>query len=175
MKYLRNGPCLACINRVMDAHGKLGEHKRSVWVAWGEASASLASRVLSQLPKCIHNSIDAQLKHGPFLLEHCHFKRKLIKYRILLNHSERFDWLNAIMWFDRCMGVHLSRFRCMLSPYKKRTKNCQLCSICFHNLLPGMQQKCSPWLPPIWQPSPLICTPSPGPRTFLLPMDSWLV
>ena len=35
---------------------------------WHEAkpSASLASRVLSQLPKCIHNSIDAKLKHGLF-------------------------------------------------------------------------------------------------------------
>ena len=30
------------------------------------SSASLASRVLSQLPKCIHNSSEAQLKHGPF-------------------------------------------------------------------------------------------------------------
>ena len=91
---------------------------------WHEAkpSASVASRVLSQLPKCIHNSIDAQLKHGPFLLEHCHFKRKLIKYRILLNHFERFDWLNAIMRFDRCTGVRLSRFRCTLTPYKKRAK-----------------------------------------------------
>ena len=51
---------------------------------WHEAkpSASLASQVVFQLPKCIHNSIDAQLKQGPFLLEHCHFKRKLIKYRI---------------------------------------------------------------------------------------------
>ena len=97
---------------------------------WHEAksSASLASRVLSQLPKCIHNSIDAQLKHGPFLLEHCHFKRKLIKYRILLNHSERSDWLNAITRFDRRMGVRLSRFRCTLAPYKKRAKNSQLCS-----------------------------------------------
>ena len=66
---------------------------------WHEAKpgASLASRVLSQLPKCIHNSIDAQLKHGPLrFLEHCHFKRRLIKYRIILNHSEHFDWLNAI-------------------------------------------------------------------------------
>ena len=80
---------------------------------WHEVNpnASLASRVLSQLPKCIHNSIDAQLKHGPFLSEHCHFKRKLIKYRILLNHSERFDWLNAVMRFDRSTGVRLSRFR----------------------------------------------------------------
>ena len=54
---------------------------------WHEAkpSASLASRVFSQLPKYIHNSIDAQLKHGPFLLEHCHLKCKLIKYRIVLN------------------------------------------------------------------------------------------
>ena len=70
---------------------------------WHEAkpSASLASRVLSQLPKCIHNSIDAQLNHGPLLLEHCHLKRKLMKYRILQNHSERFDWLNAITRFDR--------------------------------------------------------------------------
>ena len=43
---------------------------------WHETSpsASLTSRVLSQLPKCIHNSIDAQLNHGPFLLEHCHFQ-----------------------------------------------------------------------------------------------------
>ena len=91
---------------------------------WHEAksSASLASRVLSQLPKCIHNSIDAQLKHGPFLLEHCHFKRKLIKYRILLNHSERSDWLNAITRFDRRMGVRLSRFRCTLAPYKSARK-----------------------------------------------------
>ena len=65
---------------------------------WHEAkpSASLASRVLSKLPKCIHNSIDAQPKHGSFLLERCHFKRKLIKYRIPLNQTERFHWLNAI-------------------------------------------------------------------------------
>ena len=67
-------------------------------------SASLASQVLAQLPKCIHNSIDAQLKHGPFLLENCHSKRKVIKYRILLNHSERFDWLNAITRFGRTHG-----------------------------------------------------------------------
>ena len=42
-------------------------------------SASLTFRVLSQLPKCIHNSIDAQLKHGLFLLEnyHCHFTQYL--------------------------------------------------------------------------------------------------
>ena len=90
--YLRNGPCLACVYRVMDARRKLGEHEKKAF-EWNEAkpSASLASQVLSQLPKCIHNSIDAQLKHGPFLLEHCHFKRKLIKYRTLLNHSERSD------------------------------------------------------------------------------------
>ena len=80
---------------------------------WHEAkpSVSLASRVLSQLPKCIHNSIDAQLKHGLFLLEHCHFKHKMINYRILLNHSGHFDWLNAITRFDRRTGVRLSRFR----------------------------------------------------------------
>ena len=94
---------------------------------WHEARPS-ASLVLSQLPKCIHNSIDAQLKHGPFHSEHCHFKRKLMKYIILLNHSERFDWLNAITRFDRCTGVRLSRFRRTLGPYKKGAKNCQLCS-----------------------------------------------
>ena len=33
-------------------------------------SASLAPRVLSQLRKCIHNTIDVQLKCGPFLLEY---------------------------------------------------------------------------------------------------------
>ena len=97
---------------------------------WHEAKprASLTSWVLSHLPKCIHNSIDAQLKHGPFLLEHCHFKRKLIKYWILLNHSERFDWLNVIARFDRRTGVRLSRFRGTRAPYKKRARNCQLCS-----------------------------------------------
>ena len=110
-------------------HARSWESTREAF-EWHEAkpSASLASRVLSQLPKCIHNSIDAQLKHGPFLLEHCHFKPNLIKYSILLNHSERFDWLNAITRFDRRTGVRLSRFRCTLAPYKKRAKDCQLCS-----------------------------------------------
>ena len=101
---------------------------------WHEAktSAFLASRVLSKLPKCIHNLIDAQLKHRPFLLEHCHFKRKLIEYISLLNHFERFDWLNAITRFDRRTDVRLSRFRCRLTPYKKRAKSCQLCSNIFY-------------------------------------------
>ena len=113
----------------------LGVQRSSYGCTWevGRAqekrlSASLASWVLSQLPKCIHNSIDAQLKHGPFLLEHWHFKRKRMKYRVLLNDSERFDWLNAITRFNRPTGVRLSRFRCTLAPYKKRAKNCQLCS-----------------------------------------------
>ena len=87
-----------------------------------KTSASLACRVLSQLPKCIHNSIDAKLKRGPFLLEHYNFKRKLMKYKILLNNCKRFDWLNAITRFDRRTGVHLWRFRCTLAPYKKLTK-----------------------------------------------------
>ena len=75
---------------------------------WHEVkpSASLASRVLSQLPKCIHNSIDAQLKKV-LLLEHCHFKCKLIKYRILLSYSERFDRLNSFTRFDRRTGVRI--------------------------------------------------------------------
>ena len=58
----------------------------------------------------------------------CMQKHKLIKYRILLNHSERFDWLNTITRFNRRTGVRLSRFRCTLAPYKKSAKNCQLCS-----------------------------------------------
>ena len=95
--------------------------------AWHEAMPS-ASRVLSQLPKCIHNSIDTQLKHGPFLLEHCLFKRKLIEYISLLNHSERFNWLSAIARFDRRTGMRLSRFRSTLAPYRKRAKNCKQCS-----------------------------------------------
>ena len=41
----------------MDARGKFGEHERSV-----------ASWVLSKLPKGIHNSIYAQLKYEPILL-----------------------------------------------------------------------------------------------------------
>ena len=91
---------------------------------WHEAkpSTSLACQVLSQLPRCIRNSIDAQLKHGPFLLQHCHFKRKLIKYRILLNHSERFDRLNAITQFNRRTGERLLIFRCTLAPYKSARK-----------------------------------------------------
>ena len=31
-----------------------------------KSSASLVSRVLSQLTKCIHKSINTQLNHGPF-------------------------------------------------------------------------------------------------------------
>jgi len=47
---LRIGSCLAFVYRVMDARGKFGEHERS----------ALAARMLSKLPKCIHNSIDVQ-------------------------------------------------------------------------------------------------------------------
>ena len=88
---------------------------------WHEAkpSASLASRVLF---RCFWF-----VKHGPFLLGHCHFKLKLIKHRILLNHAERFDWLNAVTRFHIRTGVRLSRFRCTLAPYKKRAKNFQIC------------------------------------------------
>ena len=49
-------------------------HKSGSWDStrevfeWYEAklSASLATQVLSKLPKCIHNSIGTQLKQGPF-------------------------------------------------------------------------------------------------------------
>ena len=89
---------------------------------WHEAkpSASLASRVLSKLPKCIHDSIDAQPNHGPFRSEHyhCHFvqyvffknTRELIKYKIFLNSSECFYWLNTSTRFNRRTGVGLSKF-----------------------------------------------------------------
>ena len=39
-------------------------------------SATLASWVLSKLPKCIHNSMVAQLQSLPFLLKHINQKRK---------------------------------------------------------------------------------------------------
>ena len=117
-------------------HAGSWESKREAF-EWHKAkpSASLATRVLSQLPKRIHNSIDAQLKHGLFLLEHCHFKRKQIKYRVLLNHSRRFDWLNAITRFDRRTGMRLSRFKCTFAPYKKYAKNYQLCSNLSYSIL----------------------------------------
>ena len=42
---LRIGSCLACVYRVMDAHGKFGEHEGSVRVARGagESNSDLAS------------------------------------------------------------------------------------------------------------------------------------
>ena len=45
-----------------DARGKLEDSREKRF-------SSLASRVLSQLPKRIYNSLDTQLNHGPFLLE----------------------------------------------------------------------------------------------------------
>ena len=65
---------------------------------------------------------------GPSLKrKHTH---KLTKYTFLLNGSERFNWLNACAstGFNRPSGVCLSRFRCTLAPYKKREKNCLICS-----------------------------------------------
>ena len=49
----------------MDARGTVG--RAFEWHEATNPSASLASRVLFQFPKYIHNSIDAQLRHGPFL------------------------------------------------------------------------------------------------------------
>ena len=34
------GSCLACVYQVMDAHGKFGEHERSVRVAQGVAESN---------------------------------------------------------------------------------------------------------------------------------------
>ena len=40
-RQLRIGPCLACVYRVMDAHGKFGEHERSVRLARGDRREQL--------------------------------------------------------------------------------------------------------------------------------------
>ena len=72
-------------------------------------NCQLCSKV-SQLPKCIHNSIDAQRNRActvsfrtlPLPLYLVFIRkdtRKLIKYKILLNPSEHFYWLNASTWF----------------------------------------------------------------------------
>ena len=45
-----------------DTRGKFGEHERSVSVARHPRATLKPSVVLSKLPKCIHNSIYAQLK-----------------------------------------------------------------------------------------------------------------
>ena len=56
------GPCLACVYRVMDAREKFVEHKRSVRVSRGAAESNSSFLSTLQIPKCIHNSIYAQLK-----------------------------------------------------------------------------------------------------------------
>ena len=57
---------------------------------WHEAkpSALLASGVFSQLPTCIHNSTDAQLKHEPFLLEHCQYLHVQEKLHVSCQNTE---------------------------------------------------------------------------------------
>ena len=106
-------------------------------------SVSPTSWVLSHPSKCIHNLTDNQLKHGPFLLEHCHchfiqyFKkntRKLIKCIILLNRSERFvGWMQACNLIDwhGCASIEIYgprphvagyfRKRMFFSPYLKKS------------------------------------------------------
>ena len=59
---LRICSCLACIYRVMDARRKFGELEKCVRVAWSTAESNSSFWELSKLPKCIHNSIYAQLK-----------------------------------------------------------------------------------------------------------------
>ena len=80
-------------------------------------SASLASRVLCQLPKCIHNSRDKVDKLRtisfatlPLPLYSIFIRKntcKLIKYKILLNCSERFYWLNVSTRFNRRTGASI--------------------------------------------------------------------
>ena len=45
----KNGRCLACVYRVMDARGKLGEQGRSVWVARGEACRKSICFILDKM------------------------------------------------------------------------------------------------------------------------------
>ena len=49
---------------------------RSHWSTRSHRRNSTASRVLSKLPKCIHNSIDAQLNHELILLQHSNKEKK---------------------------------------------------------------------------------------------------
>ena len=106
---------LACVYRVMDARRKFGEHKKCVRVARG-AAASLAFWVLSKLPKCIHNSIYAQLKAwaNSFITgrQQGSARRNLffvIESKILTTHkkvNKRPYWLvkntpHFILWFKR--------------------------------------------------------------------------
>ena len=44
------------------------------------------------------------------------------------NPFGRFHWLNARTRYNRRTGVRLLKCRCTLASYKKRAKNCQLCS-----------------------------------------------
>ena len=110
----------------MDENGK-ARKKRLSGMHEAKSNASLASRVLCQLSKCIHNLIDPQAWTTSFrILPQPLYSiiirknaRKLTKYKILLKRSECFYWL--------CM--HLSRFRCELGRalQKKHAKLCQFC------------------------------------------------
>ena len=54
---LRFVSCLACVYRVMDAHGRFGEHERSVRVARGAAESN--SSILSALQTSqVHPQLD---------------------------------------------------------------------------------------------------------------------
>ena len=59
-----NAKRAACNHRVMDARGRLLSTKEAKELP----RATLASWVLSKPPKCIHNSMVAQLQLLPFLL-----------------------------------------------------------------------------------------------------------
>ena len=56
-------PLAASVHRVMGVRGKLGEHKRNVWVAHGEPKYLChTSWGCLSTTKCIHNSIEEKLK-----------------------------------------------------------------------------------------------------------------
>ena len=74
---------LACVNRVMDALGKSGEHSRSRVALSFTLNNSYASLVPSKLPMCIHNLIYARLSRDQLLS---------------LYHVTTTDMLTAMWW-----------------------------------------------------------------------------
>ena len=107
----------------MDARGKLGEHEKCVRVARGAAESTSSFWVLSKLPKCIHNSICAQLKawanffYNRVTARICAKKPFIvIQCKILTTHkkvNKRPYWLvknttHFRLWFERELLIQLT-------------------------------------------------------------------
>ena len=110
-----------CIDQVYGRTRKMGEHEEAFKWHGTKPSASLASRVISQFPKCIHNSIEGQLKSWPIFFR----TSPLPLYSVFIKNTRKLLFLFVFMC-TCCNLTDLSRFRCTLAPYKKRAKNCQL-------------------------------------------------